>query len=144
MIRPMLVAAMLGGVISAGCVSQREKAAAPHGKCSVTSLTEVFKNPLMYHGKRFCGSAMAYRRIRVVEVFPDGPPPDDPLDTVMFLSREADLAVKEKLQSAGKIRLYLEGKIDLQKPCYRPHPGGDTCIPYTHPMDLKVTYLEFR
>lgn len=142
--RALLVLASLLGLIAGGCAAGTEKATKRYGpKCDVTSLGTVFKNPLAFKGRRFCGAVMAYSHGRVVELFPEGPPPADPFDTAMFLSADADRTVKDRMPSSGVARLYVEGRIDLQMPCYRLQPTGDTCVPYIHPIDLKVSRLEF-
>lgn len=139
LVMPLVVA---GSAAFAGCASLGT-ASAEDRRCSVTDLAELFRNPLRYEGKRFCGRAAAYRHSRVIEVFPEGGLPSDRFDTVLFLSRRADTEVRERLGSAERISIYVEGKVQLQKPCYRVHPEGDTCIPYKRPIDLGVTRLAF-
>ena len=139
----MVVLAAASGMASAGCANLDAKPV-DHARCNVTDLAELFRNPPLYEGKRFCGTAVAYRHSRVLEIFPEGEPPKDRFDTAMFLSRRADIKVRERLQSAESILIYIEGAVRLQKPCYREHPEGDTCVPYKRPIDLQVTRLEFR
>lgn len=134
---------LAGSTPFAGCASLATAAAADR-RCDVTDLGELFRNPLRYEGKRFCGRAIAYRHSRTIEVFPEGEPPNDRFDTALFLSRRADSQVRERLGRAERIPIYVEGKVRLQKPCYSVHPQGDTCIPYKRPIDLRVARLEFH
>ena len=143
MIRNIAIGVLLTGGAAFGGCAYSGAASATDRRCDVTELAELFRDPVRYEGQRFCGRANAYRHSRVIEVFPEGQLPKDRFDTALFLNRSADTKVRERLGSAGMISIYVEGKIRLQKPCYRVHPEGDTCIPNKRPIDLRVTRLSF-
>ena len=111
----------------------------PADRCQVTSLAEVFRNAVSYNKKRFCGWAVAYRRGRAIEIFPEGRRPDDPSHTALLPdTRTSDRLLREVTSEAPR-RVHLEGVFDLMKECFEVNAAADPCFPYTYPIHLKVS-----
>jgi hypothetical protein len=131
-------------VLSSCAASAGEEPRVPIStKCDVHSLAAVFESPLAYQKRRFCGEAVGYLNGRVLEVFPEGPLPRDRLEMAAFLDRKADLRAKSRVGASGRIKFYVDAVVDLQMPCFKQSSTGDTCIPYTHPIHLRVKAISF-
>lgn len=130
-------------LVSIACIGSKgvDRRASAH--CDVRSISAVLQEPLRYRGKILCASGIAYRHGRVIEIFDEGFPPVDRFDRALFVDDITDKRLRQATMNARELPIYLEGVIGLQMACYRPAPSGDTCIPYRHPVDVRVRKVLF-
>lgn len=135
----LLISVLFAFAALAGCAHASSRAGRNSG-CEVTSLADVFREPLRYVGKRFCGEALAVPEGRVLKIFPPSQEiPAERNDTVMFLDgATADALDPPDRQPFG---LYIEGVIEVMEECFQP-PSSEmetACTPFRHPINITAS-----
>jgi hypothetical protein len=127
------------GVTLHGCATPSDLSERQHeGQCDVESFSVVFKDPLSFFGKRFCGKVIVVPTNRILPVFPIGEVPAGSRDVVAFFDPKADLSIRSKSGSSGEpFIVHIKAKVGGEASCFQPKPDSG-CIPYSRPFLLYV------
>ena len=132
MYKALVAAVSLTAALVACATTRRDREA-----CAVSSIDELFANPMAYAGRLFCGRASVVRlanELFVVRTFQDA----RSRDMVFIVTTRTGHHLRQV--GSSPVTYWLEARVDPHAPCFQPPEpsNGETCVPWIRPVSMHV------
>lgn len=134
----------LAGSVLLGCVACAHATNTPAARgCEVSDLDTVFRNPVSYVGRKFCGEVLGVPQGPGITFFP--PNYDYPsrfYDVAMFFS-DRRMVDRLRLSQTRPFRVHVEGRIRPVEECFSTEAAQREieCTPIRRPIILQVSRI---
>jgi hypothetical protein len=111
--------------------------------CEVSDLNAVFRNPVSYAGRKFCGEVLGIPQGPSITFFPPGYDHSSRFyDVAMFLSDRRGID-RLRLSQTSPFRAHVEGRIRPVEECFSAEAaqGQIECTPIRRPIILQVSRI---
>lgn len=141
---PQLPLALAASVLL-GCVACAHAADTRIARgCEVSDLNAVFRNPVSYAGRKFCGEVLGIPQGPSITFFPPGYDHSSRFyDVAMFLSDRRVIG-RLRLSQTSPFRAHVEGRIRPVEECFSAEAaqGQIECTPIRRPIILEVSRID--